>query len=101
MVVIDRADRTFLFANIALLACIALLPFPTKLVAEHLRDDGVRAAAISYWLTMIAAGVCFVSFWFYAATGRRLIAGPRNMRSDRSRREAFPTLQWFPRSGHG
>jgi len=57
MVVIDRADRTFLFANIALLACIALLPFPTKLVAEHLRDDGVRAAAISYWLTMIAAGV--------------------------------------------
>ena len=68
------ADRTFLFANIALLACIAFLPFPTGLVAEHFRDDGVRAAAIAYGLTMTAAAICFVSCWFYAATGRRLIA---------------------------
>ena len=33
MAVIGRADRTFLFANIALLACVAFLPFPTRLVA--------------------------------------------------------------------
>jgi uncharacterized membrane protein len=63
-----------LFLNIALLACIAFLPFPTELVAEHLRDSGVRTAAITYGLTMTAASICFVSFWFYAATGRRLIA---------------------------
>jgi uncharacterized membrane protein len=69
-----RADRTFLFANIALLACIAFLPFPTGLVAEHFRDDGVRAAAIVYGLTMTAAAICFALAWFYAATGRRLIA---------------------------
>ena len=43
MAVIGRVDRTFLFANIALLACIAFLPFPTRLVAEHFRDDGVRS----------------------------------------------------------
>jgi uncharacterized membrane protein len=74
MRLINRVDRTFLFANIALLACIAFLPFPTELVAEHLRDSGVRTAAITYGLTMTAAAVCFILFWFYAASGRRLIA---------------------------
>jgi uncharacterized membrane protein len=74
MAVIDRVDRAFLFATIALLACIAFLPFPTRLVAEHFRDDGVRAAAITYGLTMTAAAICFAFCWFYAASGRRLIA---------------------------
>jgi uncharacterized membrane protein len=74
MTLIERVDRTFLFANIALLACIAFLPFPTELVAEHLRDTGVRTAAITYGVTMTAAAVCFALVWFYAATGRRLIA---------------------------
>lgn len=73
MTLIDRADRIFLFANIALLACIAFLPFPTELVAEHLRDSGVRTAAITYGLTMTAAAICFMLVWFYAASGRRLI----------------------------
>ena len=74
MTVIGHADRTFLFANIAMLMCIAFLPFPTKLVADHLRDDGVRAATITYGLTMTAASICFASLWYYAAIGRRLIA---------------------------
>jgi uncharacterized membrane protein len=74
LAMVGRADRTFLFANIALLACIAFLPFPTRLVAEHFRDDGVRAAAVAYGLTMTAAAICFAACWFYAATGRRLIA---------------------------
>jgi len=33
MTLIDHADRTFLFANIALLACIAFLPFSTAVCA--------------------------------------------------------------------
>jgi TMEM175 potassium channel family protein len=74
MTLIGCTDRTFLFADIALPGCIAFLPFPTALVAEHLRDNGVRAAAITYGLTMTAASICFVFFWFYAATGRRLVA---------------------------
>ena len=73
MNVIDRVDRTFLFANIALLVCIAFLPFPTSLVAEHFHDDGLRAAVITYGLTMIMATVCMAVLWFYAAIGRRLI----------------------------
>ena len=80
MVVIDRVDRTLLFGTIAFLACIAFLPFPTRLVAEHFRDDGVRAAAITYGLTMTAAATCATSFWFYAASGRRLIAETADQR---------------------
>ena len=80
MAVIDRVDRTLLFGTIAFLACIAFLPFPTRLVAEHFRDDGVRAAAITYGLTMTAAAICATSFWFYAASGRRLIAETADQR---------------------
>jgi hypothetical protein len=41
--------------------CFVFLPFPTKLGADHLRDDGVRAAAITNGLTMTAASICFAS----------------------------------------
>jgi len=71
---IDRADRRFLFINVALLACIAFVPFPTRLVAQHLRDDGLRDAALTYGLTLTTTALCFSAFWFYAAMGRRLIA---------------------------
>ena len=81
MAVIDRVDRTLLFATIAMLACIAFLPFPTRLVAEHFRDDGVRAAAITYGLTMTAAAICFAFCWFHAARGRRLIAETADRRT--------------------
>src|SRR5262245_36947566 len=80
MVVIDHADRAFLFATIVLLACIAFLPFPTRLVAEHFRDDGVRAAALTYGLTNTAAAISFTLLWFYAARRHRLIAASADER---------------------
>src|SRR5262245_23598896 len=80
MQLIDRADRRFLFINVALLACIAFVPFPTRLVAEHLRDDGLRAAALTYGITLTSTAACFSAFWFYAATGRRLIAADADER---------------------
>src|SRR5437868_13267750 len=77
---IGRADRTFLFINIAFLACIAFMPFPTRLVAEHLRDGGLRAAALAYGLTLSSVAIGFQVFWFYASLGGRLLrpeADPR------------------------
>src|SRR3954453_20380785 len=43
-----RVDRTFLFLNNVLLMVIAFLPFPTRLVAEHLRGHGARPATLAY-----------------------------------------------------
>jgi uncharacterized membrane protein len=70
---IAAADRRFLFINVGLLACIAFVPFPTHLIAEHLRDDGLRAAALAYGVTLTTTAIFFFAFWFYAAIGRRLI----------------------------
>jgi TMEM175 potassium channel family protein len=89
MQLIERADRRFLFINIALLACIAFVPFPTRLVAEHLRDDGLRAAALTYGLTLTVTSICFLTFWFYASIGHRLIAHGADERMVRGISNAF------------
>jgi uncharacterized membrane protein len=73
MAQIDRSDRRFLLANVGLLMCIAFVPFPTRLVAEHIRDDGARAAALIYGFTMVATAIMFSVTWFYAAVGKRLL----------------------------
>ena len=70
---IERADRRFLLANIGLLMCIAFVPFPTRLVAEHVRGDGAEAATLTYGFTMVATAVMFSVTWFYASVGRRLL----------------------------
>jgi uncharacterized membrane protein len=71
---IATSDRTFMTINLLLLMCIAFVPFPTNLVAEHIRDSGLRAAALTYGATLTLTAICFGSFWFYAARGRRLLA---------------------------
>jgi uncharacterized membrane protein len=74
MRLIHTADRTFLVLNLGLLMCIAFVPFPTNLIAEHIRDSGLRAAALTYGVNLTTTAVFFGLFWFYAARGRRLIA---------------------------
>jgi uncharacterized membrane protein len=79
---VDRADRRFLFVTVVFLMCVAFIPFPTRLLAEHLREDGARAAAILYGITLTATAVMFNVVWFSAATGRRLLrpdADPRTV----------------------
>jgi uncharacterized membrane protein len=80
MALVARVDRRFLLANIGLLMCIAFVPFPTRLVAEHVRGEGAESAALAYGFTMTATAVFFNAVWFYAAIGRRLLridADPR------------------------
>ena len=42
---IDRVDRTFLFINVVFLMIVAFIPFPTRVLAEHLRD-GVEGGGV-------------------------------------------------------
>ncbi len=70
---IDRVDRTFLVINVFFLMVISVLPFPTRVLAEHMQHDA-RAAAFAYGLTNVAMSVMYSTLWFYAARGRRLIA---------------------------
>ena len=57
-------DRPALFANLALLATVAVIPFPTRLVADYLRQgyDG-RVAVAVYGATMFAMSVAFTVLW--------------------------------------
>ena len=69
-----RVDRTMLFINIVFLMVVAFIPFPTKLVADHLQKSGEHAAVYAYVITLIAMSVLYNVWWRYARHHRRLIA---------------------------
>jgi uncharacterized membrane protein len=70
---IARVDRTFLMISVLFLMTVAFIPFPTRLVAEHIRDDGARAALLTYGITLTAVAIGFNAIWFYAAKNGRLL----------------------------
>jgi len=77
---IGRIDRRFLVATVGLLLCVAFVPFPTRLVAEHVRDSGARTAALAYGFTMTATAVLWSVVWFYASRGGRLLRADADAR---------------------
>ena len=70
---LGRTDRTMLFINNLLLLTIAFLPFPTRLVSEHLRHAGAKPAALAYGATFLVMASLHQLWWQYARRGRRLI----------------------------
>src|SRR6516225_10966749 len=65
---VNRVDRTLLVLNLLLLMGIVAIPFPTQLVAEHLRGSGGTAATVTYGLVMIAISAGFAAMWVYVVT---------------------------------
>jgi len=96
MAQLGRVNRTFLMLNVFLLMCVAFLPFPTRLVAENLRDRSqLEPAALAYGATMTVMSICYLSLWLYAIAGRRLLrddSDPRTVSGiTRSYLPGFPT----------
>jgi uncharacterized membrane protein len=73
MAQVGRVDRAFLIASVVFLMVIAFIPFPTQVIADHIRDDGARAAALTYGLTMTLTAVMFNVIWFAASRRGRLL----------------------------
>jgi uncharacterized membrane protein len=66
----DRVMRI----NLLLLMAVAFLPFPTRLVAEAIRDASAeRAAAIFYGLCLLAIALLVSALWGAVALDRRLL----------------------------
>ena len=65
---VNRVDRALLVLNLLLLMGIVAIPFPTQLVAEHLRGSGGTAATVTYGLAMIAISASFCAMWVYVVT---------------------------------
>jgi uncharacterized membrane protein len=64
-----------MFLNLLLLLTVAFLPFPTRLVADSLRQhSGERAATLAYAATFVLMAIVYNIWWRYASAGRRLIA---------------------------
>jgi TMEM175 potassium channel family protein len=60
-----RVDRVLLFLNLMLLMGVVFVPFPTALIAEHIRGGGARAATLAYGCTGIYLSVFFSALWHY------------------------------------
>ena len=74
MAQLGKVDRTFLMLNVLLLMCVAFVPFPTRLVAEHLRDrHELEPAALAYGATMTVMAICYFTLWLYATRSGRLL----------------------------
>jgi uncharacterized membrane protein len=63
-----HVDRTLLFLNLLLLLWVALLPFPTNLLATYMHEGGAdeRIAGVVYTGTMALMGLSFGALWRYA-----------------------------------
>lgn len=71
---IVRSTHNFLVLNVIFLMTIATIPWPTGLVAEYVRDEANRSAAVLvYGGTMTAVAVMFNVVWRYAAGKRHLL----------------------------
>jgi uncharacterized membrane protein len=81
---IVRSDRSLLFLNLLLLLWTALLPFPTRLVADHLRAGGSDAAVAEalYSANLTLAAIAFSLIWMHAVRHGRLIAVAMSSRDE-------------------
>jgi uncharacterized membrane protein len=71
---IGRVDRTFLLITVVFLMFVAFVPYPTRVVAEFIRTDDARAAALFYGASFTCTALAWAALWFYASIGNRLIA---------------------------
>jgi uncharacterized membrane protein len=63
---VERADRGLLELNLLLLLLVAVVPWPTGLIASYLRDDEqAGAAAVVYGVTMLLLSLSFAGIRGY------------------------------------
>jgi uncharacterized membrane protein len=82
---IKSVDRPLLFLNIVFLMAVAVIPFPTALLADYLRaGHDERLAAAIYGVTMAVMGITFGLIWAYAVLSDELLH--QGIDRDRARR---------------
>jgi uncharacterized membrane protein len=73
---LEAVDHTIIVANLALLLVISFIPFPTRLLGEHLTAGTFadeRTAVVLYGATMIAVSIVFPGLWWSIARDRALL----------------------------
>jgi uncharacterized membrane protein len=101
---IVRTDGVLTLLNLALLLCVAFMPFPTAVLGNY---GNTTVAVVFYTMTLTAAGLAMLALWLYAALGHRLISRHISSRliQHHSLRAAVPPIvfllsiplaQWSP-----
>ena len=71
---VQYANRRVMAVNLLLLMAVAFLPFPTKLMAEAIRNaSAVRAAVIFYGASLLVISLLFSALWGAVASDRSLL----------------------------
>jgi uncharacterized membrane protein len=70
---IAHTDWTFLYVNVFFLMAVAFLPYPTRIVATHIRGGEERTAALFYGITMSVIAIAFLALWLYPSWKGRLL----------------------------
>jgi uncharacterized membrane protein len=72
---VSRVDHGLIVWNLLLLMAISFTPFPTAVVADHLRRPGWdRTVAVAFYCASFTLTALFYNrLWRHIATGRRLI----------------------------
>jgi uncharacterized membrane protein len=75
---VARVDGPLLLLNLNLLLWTALIPFPTAVVAEHLRDGGeaARTASALYSGVLLLMGLAFGALFAWVTHTDRLLHRP-------------------------
>ncbi|BAU83002.1 hypothetical protein SLA_2065 [Streptomyces laurentii] len=64
---LDHASLWLMRLNLILMLAVAFLPFPTKLLAEYVREgDSERVATTLYGLSLLMTSALLYLFWRYA-----------------------------------
>ncbi len=75
---IRSINRRLLFMNLVFLMAVAVIPFPTALLADYLQaGHDERLAAAIYGGTMAVMGVSFGAIWAYAVLSNDLLLDER------------------------
>jgi uncharacterized membrane protein len=67
---IERTDGLLTFLNMALLMCIAFMPFPTAVLGQY----SGTAPVLFYAGTQTVTGTVNLALWLHAVRGRRLVS---------------------------
>jgi TMEM175 potassium channel family protein len=71
---LKRADRGVLYLNLLLLLTVVFIPFPTALLAEHLKSgEDEEVAAVVYSGAFVGMSIAYTFLWTYITNRRELL----------------------------
>jgi uncharacterized membrane protein len=68
---LERADAAFVRLNLLLLLLVSFLPFPTRLVADFVREDRAERVAVTFYgIVLLLSTTMLLVLWRYAVRAR-------------------------------